>query len=149
MSESKRKKSKSSKRLPLQLDQVVNYFAACGRCSFFLAGYRVLHGLEDLETAVARSKSRWLKLTWSYGMRDLLMRSYGVQMYVDYDRVDGRCPECGRHFIYEIEPELEPEPAAEFVAGVETEAVESSEETDIRMEPERPVTFRVKLNNPR
>ncbi len=92
------------KRLPKDFayyDQVVAHFAACGRCSYFLAGYRVIHGGENLETAVDNSKAGWLSLSWNHAMLELISKSFGIEIYADFLQYDGCCPDCGRHFIYQ------------------------------------------------
>ena len=99
-------KSKTYK-LSKKLAELINQFSACGRCSYFLTGYRVIHGVENMETAVSRGKSGWLKLTWNHAMRDLLSKSYGVQFNVDYLHFDGCCPECGRHYTYQMNEQSE------------------------------------------
>ncbi|MCA9956628.1 MAG: hypothetical protein KC434_17990 [Anaerolineales bacterium] len=100
---------KKQRRQPLRtprknqptVQQVTERFAACGRCSYFWAGYRVLFGLEELETAVAHSKSGWLELLWDEQMTELVVKSYGVPLDNGYYHYDGCCEECRRHFIYE------------------------------------------------
>ena len=94
-------KKQRSRKNAVQFDQVVSYFAACGRCSYFLAGYRVIHGMEDLETAVDNSRSGWLSLSWNHAMRELLTTSFGVPFNVEYLHYDGCCPECSRHYTYQ------------------------------------------------
>lgn len=94
-------KKKQRRKIGVQLEQVVGHFAACGRCSYFLSGYRVIHGVENLGTAVNESKAGWLTLSWNHPMRDLLSKSFGIQLTVDYYHYDGCCPECGRHYTYQ------------------------------------------------
>lgn len=79
--------------------QTVQKFAACGRCSFFFVGYRVLVGLDAVKEDV-KQQSDWLNLRWSHGMRDLVSRSYGVRLDVDHVRYEACCPECQRPFSY-------------------------------------------------
>ena len=83
------------------LRQVTARFAGCGRCSYFWAGYRVVHGMAELETAVAQSKSGWLDLTWDGQMSDLIYKTYGVRLDIAHFHYEGCCKECRRHFIYE------------------------------------------------
>ncbi|MBK8901152.1 MAG: hypothetical protein IPM53_08215 [Anaerolineaceae bacterium] len=100
---------KKQRRQPLRsprknqptLQQVTDRFAACGRCSYFWAGYRVLFGLEELETAVAHSKSGWLELIWDEQMPELVVKSYGVRLDTGHYHFEGCCEECRRHFIYQ------------------------------------------------
>jgi len=79
--------------------EVVAKFSACARCCYFLAGYRVVCGVEDLEAAVENSKSGWLELTWNHAMRELVQKSFGSRVDVDFFHYEGSCPECRRHFI--------------------------------------------------
>lgn len=83
------------------LQQVTDRFAACGRCSYFWAGYRVLFGLAEQETAVAHSKSGWLELNWDERMPELVVKSYGVRLDTGHYHYEGCCQECRRHFIYQ------------------------------------------------
>lgn len=100
---------KQQRRQPLRmprknqptLPQVTDRFAACGRCSYFWAGYRVLFGLEEQETAVAHSKSGWLELNWDEQMPELVVKSYGVRLDTGHYHYEGCCQECRRHFIYQ------------------------------------------------
>lgn len=83
------------------LRQVTDRFAACGRCSYFWAGYRVLFGEEGLETAVNQSESGWLDLNWNLQMPDLVHKTYGVRLDVAHFHYEGCCDECRRHFVFE------------------------------------------------
>ncbi|MBE2223260.1 MAG: hypothetical protein IAF02_17100 [Anaerolineae bacterium] len=83
---------------------VISYFAPCGRCGYFLTGYRALNGLDDLETAVSESKGGWLSLTWSLEMYDLVLKSYGNRIEANDLHYDGSCSECRRTFIYKTAP---------------------------------------------
>lgn len=102
-------RTKKQRRQPLRtprknqpsLQQVTDRFAACGRCSYFWAGYRVLFGLEELETAVAHSKSGWLELIWDEQMPELVVKSYGARIDTGHYHFEGCCEECRRHFIYQ------------------------------------------------
>lgn len=91
-------------------------FVACGRCSFFLAGYRVLHGTEALEQAAQKSDDQWLTLIWDLETRRLVQSSYGSRLDIDFYYFDGRCPECQRRYVIGeevLEPEEEQEGAEE------------------------------------
>lgn len=80
--------------------EVIAWFAACARCSFFLAGYRFACGIEELESAVSGSKAGWLALNWSQSMCQLVRKSYGSAVDMDCFHLDGSCPECHRQFVY-------------------------------------------------
>ena len=84
----------------LSVAEVRLRYSDCGRCSFFLAGYKVLFGDEDLETAVAHRDGGWLLLTYTPKMRELINKSYGTRLDVDNYYYDGLCPECRRTFIF-------------------------------------------------
>lgn len=74
-------------------------FVTCGRCSFFLAGYRALHGVENLEQAAQESEDEWLTLAWDQDTRRLVQSSYGSRLDIEFYYFDGRCPECQRRFV--------------------------------------------------
>ncbi len=97
--DSKKHKIKSRK-MSYPFNKMVANFAGCGRCSYFLAGYRVLHGELVLEKAVNRMKSNQLQLPWVDEMRKLIVNSFGIPFDIDFMRLNGRCPECGRPFTY-------------------------------------------------
>jgi hypothetical protein len=82
------------------LKQVTARFAGCGRCSYFWVGYRVIHGVAELETAVAYSQSGWLDLEWDVRMPELIYKTYGVRMDISHFHYEGVCKECRRHFVY-------------------------------------------------
>lgn len=82
------------------LDDVVAYFAACGRCGYFLTGYRALMGLEALKTAVTQAKSGWLVLTWDDNVRELVLKSYASDVEANDMHFEGCCMECRRHYIF-------------------------------------------------
>lgn len=92
-----------------ELEEVMADFVPCGRCSFFLAGYRAIHGLEVLESAAGESDGDWLALPWNDETRRLLQDSYGRRLDIEHFFLDGHCPECHRRFVYEAgEKEGEP-----------------------------------------
>ena len=74
-------------------------FIACGRCSFFLAGYRVIHGADELKQAAEASDDEWLTLSWDHETRRLVQSSYGSRLDIEFYYYDGRCPECQRRFV--------------------------------------------------
>ena len=95
----------------LSLRQVGERFAACGRCSYFWAGYRVIFGEEAQKTAVAEDQiAGWLYLNWNFQVPELVLKSYGVRMDIEHIHYEGTCEECRRHFIYQA-PEAEDEEA--------------------------------------
>ncbi len=100
-----KKQQRQVNRLPRKnqpmLRSVTARFAACGRCSYFWAGYRVIFGMEELETAVANSKSGWLELIWNEQMPELLHKSYGSRFDISHVHYEGCCQECRRHFVYQ------------------------------------------------
>lgn len=83
------------------LRQVTTRFAACGRCSYFWAGYKVIQGEAALATAVAQSQSGWLNLEWNSQMPELVYKSYGVRFDITHFHYEGCCKECRRPFIYQ------------------------------------------------
>lgn len=97
----RRPSTRSPRKNQPTLQQVTARFAACGRCSYLWAGYRVIRGSEELETAVAESKSGWLELVWDMEMPELIHKSYGVRLDISYYHYEGCCQECRRHFIYQ------------------------------------------------
>lgn len=99
LSEQKSKERNQRSESP-QLDELLANFVPCGRCSFFLAGYRVLHGPEHLAATAAHIENGWLDLRWDEELRDLVQRSYGRALDVDIDYYDSRCPECHRRFVF-------------------------------------------------
>ena len=91
------------------LRQVVSWFAACGRCSFFLAGYRLICDEDALETAVANRSKKWLTVPWSHDMAELVHKTYGSRIDISCYYFEGQCIECHRRFTYQgAENEGEP-----------------------------------------
>lgn len=78
--------------------KVMTDFAACGRCSYFWAGYRVIAGEEGVETAVNGAEDGWLTLTWNQTMRELVHKSYGVMVDANFFHYESCCQECHRIF---------------------------------------------------
>lgn len=111
-------------------------FVACGRCSFFLAGYRVLHGADQLAEAAEASDDEWLALKWDHATRRLVQESYGSRLDIEFYYFDSRCPECQRRFVIGTgeeadSPEAEPEDVGE---ELEEQAWELPEPSMLRME---------------
>ncbi len=97
----KRQASPDSRKNQMTLQQVTDHFAACGRCSYFWAGYRVIFGKEALATAVRQRESDWLDLEWNLQMPELVHKSYGVRLDITHVHYEGCCKECRRIFIYQ------------------------------------------------
>lgn len=86
-------------------------FAGCGRCSFFLAGYRVQHEPAHFEEMVEQAEDGWLTLPWSDELRRLVLKSYGTRVDISLDYLESCCPECWRTFTC-TPAEQEDQPAA-------------------------------------
>ena len=84
-----------------ELQRTLENFYVCDRCSFFIAGYRVLHGFESVERAAAESDGSWLVLTWDRPTRLLLEKNYGSELDIELYYYDGQCPRCQRRFVYD------------------------------------------------
>ena len=112
MSRAKRKRKNNQVKADLQIDpviaEVIECFAACGRCSYFWAGYRVMAGEEGAETAAKGEDPDWLILEWSHPMRDLFTKSYGLRFDIDFFHHEGTCLECRRQFVYHDPGEGQP-----------------------------------------
>ncbi len=93
----------------LELDDVRKRFTSCGRCSLFLAAYRIANGDSAIETAVANSDGHWFALPWDQLLRKLIIKSYGCRLDSDVYFFESSCPECLGIFRYS-EPEAD-EPA--------------------------------------
>ncbi|PID84662.1 MAG: hypothetical protein CSB13_11960 [Chloroflexi bacterium] len=96
----KPEKKRKPRRDKLSVQDVITYFAPCGRCGSFLSSYRAAYGQDDLETAVYESKSGWLNLTWGIQTQDLILKSFGSRIETSDLYFDGCCSECRRVFIY-------------------------------------------------
>ena len=110
-------------------------FIACGRCSFFLAGYRVIHGVEALQRAADESDDDWLRLEWDHETQRLVQDSYGSRLDISFYYYDGRCPECQRRYVICSE---------EDAIDLESEREESAEEQET-WEPREPSLLQVEL----
>ena len=125
-----KKKQKSDLKIDAPLAEVIECFSACGRCSYFWAGYRVIAGEKVIDTVVKENDPIWLNLPWSHPVRDLVHKSYGIRFDVDYFHHEGSCKECQRQFIYteDLDDEQEPEEAAP--ESVEAPAPSENGETE-------------------
>lgn len=86
---------------PMTYATVLRQFVACGRCSSWLAGYRLLYGATAVEEAITHQQDGWLILQWDKQTRDLLHRIYDVQVEADTIYFDLSCEECQRRFRYQ------------------------------------------------
>lgn len=108
-SKGKRGRKKSE---PTAQDKVVAAFLGCGRCSFFLAGYRLI--FDDFEQAVEKSEGNYLTLSWNHAVRELVHKSYGSQIEVDAYHFQGSCKECWRAFTFQMGETAEEPPTLEI-----------------------------------
>jgi hypothetical protein len=88
-------------------DELRACFVACGRCSFYMSSYRLLH--DDLYAAAERSQDGWLQLSWNQGTRSLIQDSYGYRIDGNTAHFEGICRECRRSFVFDA-PEEEGAP---------------------------------------
>jgi hypothetical protein len=98
-SSSKRGKRNSRNQSATPQDEVVAAFNGCARCSFFLAGYRLLH--DDFDKAVDDRVDGFLKLSWDHAVNQLVYKSFGIQLEADAYYLQGSCQFCRRAFIFE------------------------------------------------
>jgi len=82
------------------LEKKMAGFVACGRCSFSLAGYRVIHGPDSVDEALSKSGGKWLNLQWDTETQELLHKSYGWRLDISWYHIEACCPECRRRFVY-------------------------------------------------
>lgn len=75
-------------------------FAACGRCGYLIADLQLLLGEPALQTAMIQARDGWLRLEGDEQLRKLLCDAFGVRLDLDYDMMDGACPECRRRFVF-------------------------------------------------
>jgi hypothetical protein len=96
---SSRGKRKPKQSEPTPQESVAAAFLSCARCSFFLVGYRLLHN--DFDEAVQRREDGRLTLTWDHAVKQLIQKSYGVQIEADAFHYQGSCKACQRAFIFQ------------------------------------------------
>jgi hypothetical protein len=107
---SKKRKGKRQQR-PIEsniVEAIKAQFAACQRCCYFLGGYTSAHGEEELQTDDPNNLPVWLHLTWDQNTRNLVHKTYGVRLDVDFYHYDGCCIACSRRFIYRADEEGKP-----------------------------------------
>lgn len=89
-----------------ELNNALTRFTSCGRCSLFLASYRLSRDDADLLTAVRNLDGGWLILPWDPSLRELINKSYGCPIDVEAYHFESWCPECHGVFVYS-EPEAD------------------------------------------
>jgi hypothetical protein len=101
------KKTSRAKKTPPANQEIRLAFVACPRCSFFLAGYGLIH--DDLEASMENTAGKWLDLTWSISTRKLLQKSYGVMINQIDSHYEGVCGDCRRVFVFSTSDSEPPE----------------------------------------
>jgi hypothetical protein len=110
---SRRKKKKSRgqqaarPRVASEIDPVIAAFVACGRCSFFLSGYRAQRSAEAFVEDVRQMEDDWLTLAWHDDMVELIEKSYGIEMKDGLYYLEHCCRECQRTIVYDHSAEDE------------------------------------------
>ena len=94
----------------LSAKDVVRFFAPCGRCGYFLTGYRASYGEANFETAVSEEADGWLTLSWGNDIPELFVKSYGRVVEANDVFFASACPECYRALTYAA-PSGEDQPA--------------------------------------
>jgi hypothetical protein len=90
------------------LKEKLTRFTSCGRCSLFLAAYRLNHDDAELLDAANNIQNGWLTLSWDPSLRKLLNKSYGCRIDVEAYYFESCCPECRCAFVYEESEDDEP-----------------------------------------
>jgi hypothetical protein len=90
------------------LKEKLTRFTSCGRCSLFLAAYRLNHDDAELLAAANNIENGWLSLPWHPGLRKLLNKSYGCRIDVEAYYFESCCPECHGTFVYAESEDDEP-----------------------------------------
>ncbi|MDX1413382.1 MAG: hypothetical protein R3293_04275 [Candidatus Promineifilaceae bacterium] len=103
----KQKRSRKGNKT-LTMSDVLSRFTSCGRCSMFLAAYRIEHSEQALKSAIANSDTDFLALPWDQSIHRLLIKSYGCRLDSDVYFFEGTCPECLGKFRYEEAEQDEP-----------------------------------------
>ena len=130
----KKRGRRRKKKGKTELDAVIADFIACGRCSFFLAGYRVIHGIEALRRAAEQSDDEWLQLAWDRQTQRLVQDSYGSRLDVSFYYYDGRCPECQRRYVISPEDDEMSMETEDEEPGEQQEAPDPAEPSMLCME---------------
>lgn len=74
-------------------------FAACGRCSYFVADCGLYLGESALQSAILAAGDGWLQVEGDATLHKLAMNAYGVHLDETFELFDGICPECRRRFV--------------------------------------------------
>jgi hypothetical protein len=82
------------------MSELLTRFTSCGRCSLFLAAYRLNHDDDVLDTASREIDKGWLALPWDQSVRKLINKSYGCRIDVESYHFESCCPECLGQFRY-------------------------------------------------
>ncbi len=90
------------------LDEALARFTCCGRCSLFLAAYRLRHDDLILQAAVQGIKDGWLTLPTDLSTCELISKCYGCQIDVEAFHFESCCPECHEPFVYSETAEEQP-----------------------------------------
>jgi hypothetical protein len=101
--EKQREKQRRKNQSTREMDQIVAWFAACGRCSFFLTGYRLIFDEDVMATAVSGRGKKWLKVPWSHDAARLVHKTYGSRVDINCYHYEGQCKECRRRFTYQAD----------------------------------------------
>lgn len=114
----------------------------CARCSYLLAGYQALYGVERLEAALAHNRRNWLHLEWA-NLGDLLRLlddHYGYRLLYLPLHFEGLCDECRRAFVYH-------DPNAHTDSAETPDAPHSAETSDTSAvaPPATPFTLRLQI----
>lgn len=88
------RKKAENKQKKFTKSQVLTRFTSCGRCSLFLASYRINYEEPALDTAIANSNGNWLALPWNPNLKKLLVKSFGCHLDTEIYYFESTCPEC-------------------------------------------------------
>jgi hypothetical protein len=82
------------------LKETLTRFTSCGRCSLFLAAYRLNHDDVEMLAVVNDIEDGWLALPWDSHVRGLINKSYGWRIDMESFYFESCCPECHGTFVY-------------------------------------------------
>lgn len=98
--EERKPRAKISAKDQQILKEKLSRFTGCGRCSLFLAAYRLDHDDAEMLTAVNGIENGWIELPWDQNLRELINKSYGCRIDIESYYFESCCPECHNIFIY-------------------------------------------------